>query len=234
MDRWFSQLDYEKESAKTRYFSDFALKHFGEMRILKKGGVLGKDNAEWRNVSEHCLVEAVGADILCEYLGADKEAVVTAVLLHDWHKRKEVEEMKKSGVVEGYVRAAEENDELLRRYGLPDQIIKLTHANIPESNDPEYLSNRTLEEKIIHFVDMITSDSQFIDFQTRLEDVEKQELTVQFIESFRKKYGGHHLNEIQREAATMEQEEFERILNIQSNTLVHFIQEKLGERIGRS
>ena len=43
----------------------------------------------WRNVSEHCLLEAVTADILAEGLGLaeeEREQLVAGAILHDFFK----------------------------------------------------------------------------------------------------------------------------------------------------
>ncbi len=225
------EINNKENLAKTKYFSDFAVKHLSEMKILKKGGILGKENKDWRNISEHCLAEAVGADILAEDLGADRKKVVRAVLIHDWYKRREVEAMKKIGGVLGHKQASVEDEWLLREYGIDEEIIKLSHSNIPDSADSIYLKNRSLEEKIIHYIDMATSDSDFMDFNERLDIVEKKKTAKDFSESYREKYNGKALNELQREISTMEQEEFEKTLNIQQGTLIDFIKEKLEERI---
>ena len=128
----------ENERRKTSYFSRFALKHFNDMKILGKGGILGKGAEKWRNISEHCLVEAVGADILTEYLGVDRDKrdkVVKTALWHDWYKRREIEAMQKFGGGEGYQKTADEDERLLRESGIPEDMIKLAHSNIPENSD---------------------------------------------------------------------------------------------------
>lgn len=153
--------------AKAKYFSDFALRHFQEMKILKKGGVLGKENRDWRNDSAHCLTAAAGADVLAEALGLAPEkraAIVRATLLHDWYKKHEVAASKAYGGGEGHRLASEENEMPLREFGVPEEIICLAHANIPESSDPTSLARRPLEEKIMHCIDMITSESNFFPY----------------------------------------------------------------------
>lgn len=221
----------EEKKKKTLYFSNFALKHLSSMRILREGGVLGRGGEDWRNVSEHCLAEAVGADILAEYLGADRDKVVKAALLHDWYKRREAEAVKKLGGAKGYQKTAEKDERLLRGFGIQKEIIKLAHSNIPESSDPDYLKNRSLEEKIIHYLDMITAGSEFVDFVERTRISEQKPKNIEFSESFREKYRGASLYEVQIEAAKMEEEEFEKLLGLESGKLLEFIKTKLEERI---
>lgn len=216
---------------KTNYFSHFAATHLPEMRILKKGGVLGKENRGWRNISEHCLLEAVGADILAEYLGADRKRLATSALLHDWYKRSEIEAMKKLGGAEGHRAAAKEELTLLHDAKVPEDIIQLMHANIPEHADTEYLEKRTREEKIMHFIDLITLNTTFVDFRKRLDDASKKKTVVEFCDSYRPRYNGKSLLEVQEIAGSLEQKEFEHMLNLKPSTLVEFIETKLKERI---
>ena len=105
---------------RVKYFSSFALRHLTQMRILRKGGVLGRGNADWRNVSEHCLIEAVGADVLAEALSAKRKILVEAALLHDWYKRREVEAMKAGGAEVGHKTTLTEDVLILREVGVSE------------------------------------------------------------------------------------------------------------------
>ncbi len=219
------------EKAKTRYFSSFALAHGAEMKILRKGGILGKGNADWRNISEHCLAEAVGADILAEHLGADRNKVVQAALLHDWYKRREIETMRRLGDVAGHEYALTEDSRLLTEYGVPQDIVRLTHSNIPESTDSVALAARSPEEKIIHYADMMTLGSDFVDITSRLDDARKKPEVVAFTDSYREQYGGKSLLDVQEFTTKHEEGEFEKLLGLEPGTLLAFIKEKLAERI---
>ncbi|MDP2676836.1 MAG: hypothetical protein Q8O83_04090 [bacterium] len=220
-----------RELKKTRYFSHFATTHLAEMRILKKGGVLGKENRDWRNISEHCLVEAVGADILAEYMGADRKNIVSAALLHDWYKRNEIEAMKKLGGAKGHRDAAEKEIAVLQKMGIPENIIHLMHANIPQRADIEYLEKRTREEKIMHFIDLITLNAKFVDIKERIRDASKKKSVVEFCDSYRPRYNGKSLLEVQDIAGSLEQKEFEKILHLEPGTLIERIRHTLNNRI---
>lgn len=231
----------EEEIKRTKYFSAFAVKHLEEMHILKKGGILGKEKIEggvkdnkWRNVSEHCLVEAVIADILAEAVDASKEQrkrAVQATLLHDWYKRQEVEAMEKDGGVRGHERAAREELQLLEEYGVDENLRKLIHSNIPDSADPEYLLSRTLEEKIIHFADAILKGTIITDFHKRMDPENQSSTMIEYSESLRPRFGGKSLLEFQIQVAESEQREFEDAIGIQQGTLYDFIKTKIQERI---
>ncbi len=221
------------EMAKTKYFSNFASKHMPEMRILQKGGILGKEgeNPDWRNISEHCLTEAVAADILAESLQADRKKLVTAALIHDWYKRREVETMKQMGGGLGYRETAAEDERLLTEYNVPPEVISLAHANIPSSSDSKQLGKRTIEEKIMHYIDLTTSGTDFIEVETRIEQVSKKSHNIEFSESFREQYEGKSLFEVQLEVTKSEQAEFENALQLEPGTLIEYIKNKLEERI---
>jgi len=183
----------EEERKKTEYFSRFALRHMRAMRIFERGGILGEGNEEWRNVTEHCLVAAVGADILAERLKADRERVVLATLLHDWYKRREVEAIRELG-----------------GYGVPEDLIKLAHANTPERADPEFLAGRSREEKIVHFMDLSTLGSDFVEITDRWRDLGEKPFFKSYSESFRDRYGGKSLVEFQIEVTEAERKELRR------------------------
>ncbi len=139
--------------------------------------------------------------------------------------------MKEIGGGDGYLKTISEDVKLLKQYGVDDNLIKLSHSNIPENNDLNYLKNRSIEEKIIHFVDMVISGAELVSISERYDILEKKSKNIEFSESFRDKYNGNSLFEVQREVAAIEQEEFEKTLNLQPGTLIDFIKEKLEERI---
>jgi HD superfamily phosphodiesterase len=216
-------------SSRTKYFSSFALSHMPEMRLLRLGGILGRGNKEWRNVAEHCLTEAVAADVLAEHLSADRSTLVSAALLHDWYKRQEVEAMKVSGAKSGHVVTLEEDKRVLGERGVNERVISVAHSNIPETADHRELAARSLEEKILHFVDVITSGSDFLSVDERFDVLELKPRNVEFSESFRERFG-KSLYELQRELGHIEQEEFEKKLGLSSGSLITFIKNKIEER----
>lgn len=219
------------ERKKTKYFSDFAQHHMREMRILKEGGVLGQENNEWRNVAEHCLMEAVGADVLAEKLGANREHVVQAALLHDWFKRREIESMRELGAGAGHVKAAAEDVQLLEKMGVSPEIIEFAHNNILTSLDSVYLSERTLEERIMHYIDAVTRNTEFVSVEARFSALEQKQQNIDFSNSFINQYAGRSLYSVQREFAQKEQDEFEEVLRLPKGTLLEFINNAIIARI---
>ena len=229
----FPAVDVDFASKKAAYFSDFALRHLSMFRIQKKGDIIGKENVEWRNVPEHCLVEAVAADVLAEYLSADRERVVQAALLHDWYKRYEVGAMAEMGAVAGNQYALQQDKEKLRALGISNDVIKLAHANEPSSPDVDTLQDRTLEEKIIHYADLITSGSDFVDFHERLKAASTRKMEKERSEYLRMNYGGKSFFEVQEIAAAMEEDEFKKMLGLGNESLIDFIRENIFERVRR-
>jgi len=230
MTNYPEQFSAESETKKARYFSDFALYYPIEMRQLQRGGLLGKENERWRNVAEHCLTEAVGADILAEHLGAKRDIVVKAALLHDWYKRYEIETVQKKGV-SGYQSAAEVGDNLLRANNISEEIIRLAHANIPSSEEKKVNKKRTLEEKIMHYIDIITHETEFIPVAERVARAATKPSYIQLSDSFRKTYHGKNLFEVQVETGEDEQAEFEQRLGLVKGGLISFIKGEFEKRI---
>lgn len=168
----------EFNDKKRKYFSDFATKHLGAFRIHKEQGLLSKKEG-WRNVSEHCLVEAVAADCLAEELQLpedDKEKLVTGALLHDFYKRQEIELMSARGKTSmDVVREAEDKGtEYLNRKGIDPEVIKIINSVGASPVDYFETKEPTMEEKIMHYVDDITDGNDFTYLKDRLDRVAKR------------------------------------------------------------
>ena len=215
------------------YFYNFILKYKKEAKILIKGGVLGKGNEGWHNVAKHCIAVAIGANILAELLGADRDKIVKGCLLHDWYKRNEVKIMNKLGGQKGYEQSNKEDKKLLQKYGVPRDIIKIAHANVVETADLKHLKKRSIEEKMMHYIDMITSEVEFVGYKKRLIKVLQKKRNVEFSESFRArpKYKGRALFELNYDVIRDEQRELEQKLGIKTGTMISFLKKKFKERI---
>ncbi len=203
------------------------------MRILQKGGVLGEENQDWRNVSEHCVTEAVGAEVLAKGLGADAQKVVAAALIHDWFKRREIEAMNKEGAGKGHRMTLEEDKTLLQSFGVSEDIIAIAHANIPAQAEPEYLDNRTMEEKIMHYMDTITSNTNYVPYQERFKLLVEKPRNVEFSDSYKAQFDGKSLYEVQAEVADREEKEFAEKLGIDQEKLIDYILNSLQTQIER-
>ena len=242
------QFEKNSDSRKTAYFSSFAMKHLYPFRgFFGEGGILGRGegNREWRNISEHCLVASVVADILAEHLGADRK-VADAALLHDTGKRREVESKAAEGT--DYWTETERDKQGMRRLLLETmkldedeagKLVALSHANFPdrrwiEKNSDGSLAaspERTLEEKIIHLVDEIVAGTDIVPFRERIGTQAKKERGRAFYDSFRSHFGGVPLDEVHMALCEADEREFEKRLGIQEETLIDFLKKELQKRI---
>ena len=146
------------ESKRTKYFSDFALGLKEHFRILKDGGISGREAKMegWRNISEHCIVESVMADVIAGKLDLDRDKMKMAALVHDWYKRQEIEGVKKNKV-KGFDSADREDKEKLLAMEYPEDVINIAHSvghtSLKRMQEPDV----TIEEQVMHYIDDITS-----------------------------------------------------------------------------
>lgn len=162
------------KNEKTRFFSEFAAGMKSDMRTLQSGGVLGKDAKEagWRNVSEHCLVEALEAQILAEKLGLDPDKLKKAAVIHDWYKRREIELVEKHGPT-AHDSTIAEDAELLHTMGYDDQVIKISKSVGHSALSQMESKDVTLEEMVMHYIDDITANTDIVMLEQRMEKNEK-------------------------------------------------------------
>jgi hypothetical protein len=212
----------EFQLAKTNYFSQFAMNYAAMFRPhYRSGDTLAKtfgDKASpdiWRNVAQHCLVEAAVADVLAEELqlpADERRTIVSAAILHDWYKKREKEQIAQATTAGTYssntlkeieVRG---DAELREKFGIDPTIIELTHSNVaPTPAGPE-----TLAKKILWYVDHIVSNTDVVPIEDRIADAERGwDGTVEdpnraafngaMSDRYKEKYGGRSLYDVQRE-----------------------------------
>jgi uncharacterized protein YjbK len=139
--------------------------------------------------------------------------------------------MNTEGAATGHRTTLEEDKAALRALGIPEEVIVIAHANIPDTADAEALDKRSLEEKIMHYMDAVTTNTQFTPYQERFALLEKKQRNVDFSNSYRPTYGGKSLYEVQVEVADREQREFEQALGIEAGKLLAYIAENLKKKI---
>lgn len=237
------------DSKKTAYFTDFAISHLSAFRPhYKRDEILGKKPEIWRNVSEHCLVAGVFADILADELQlstVQKDKVVKAMLMHDWfkeHESKTQQDASKQGMLSSLKLAEIEAKErqILHEMGVPQDIIDLMEANIPKT----IAGPQGLPEKIIWYVDAMLLGTEPVSIQQRFDDTERgwdgtkedpnrAERNKAFSDLFKDQYGGKSLYDIQRQLGNKIGAEFAQIIKYQGeiSQLPLFLKEKLVERI---
>lgn len=239
------------ELKKRKFLSSFALAHMSAFRLhYKKGETLGKREGVWRSVSEHCLVEGVFADILAEELGLSTEErvkVVQAALLHDWFKKHEATAQRaalsRGQLTSEVMNAIKENDKKgLEDFGVPEDVIKLAGANIPQSEE----GPSSLPEKIVWYVDAMMMDTNPVSIQDRFDKLEqgwdgfkndhaRAQRNLAFSDFYRERYGGKSLYEVQRRLGEVIGREFARSIGYQGEiaALPLALRDKFIERVNR-
>ena len=236
----------EFEIKRRNYCQQFALSHMSAFRPhYKKGETLGKKEGVWRNVSEHCLAAGVLADILAEELrvpAEERKKVVTAMILHDWYKKHEVQMQNKSMSVETMNEVGEKEEAELLRLGIPDEIMRLMHANMPISAD----GPQTTAEKIIWYVDAMLSNTEPVPIRERFDNLErgwdgsKEDpgrawRNRAFSDMFKSRYGGQSLYDVQRQLGDRIGAEFSEAISYTGNPseLPVLLREKFVKKVMR-
>jgi 5'-deoxynucleotidase YfbR-like HD superfamily hydrolase len=149
------------EREKTKNWDVFAKRHLKEMRILKEAGLLGKENENWRNVSEHSLVAGALAGFLARKL-EDKdqdinvELVESAAILHDVSKRIDVE----SGVRYDAEKKKGQLIKFFKKFDYPQEFIEMVSyaGRVPEifsegEEQNKAIAQKPIEQLIIAYAD---------------------------------------------------------------------------------
>lgn len=251
----FGRLSPE-EKQRSNYFRSFAISHKSAFEPhVKKGETLGHDTRRegWINVSEHCLVEGVLTDVLSELLHLspeDRTAVVTAALMHDWDKKREVHALRADRQrgdqsLEEYEKAKTEGKDDLKKLGVPESVLQLTDAMSPKTRS----GPSALTEKIVWYADAIVSQTEIVRLRERMNDTERgwdghKEDPVRAAqykklgESSRARpgYGGLTVFDVQREIADRVEPELAKLagFNGPPEDFPQFLKEKIQERIKAS
>ncbi len=176
--------DSSFESDKRTFFTNLATREFGALHAHQTEGLWTRDSTgkrEWGNVSEHCLVEAARVQIFAELLGLDESLssdLRTAAVLHDFHKKSEIELVNSdiSVLEQSYLKAQKLGHDKLVSAGYKLRIVYLAgavgHETVPVTEailDKEIIDEEDIAWLIMHYVDDYTinaewvSDSEFID-----------------------------------------------------------------------
>lgn len=140
------------------------------------GDMWGKKKTaeDWRNVSEHCLVEAARAEVFAEKLGFSEQVkrdLITAAVLHDFYKKHEIEKATREGLgPKNHMRATEEAAKILHKKGFSDRVVRLSGSMALDSlmETEEILKKENLSEEdaaflVLHFIDDYSSGSDWVE-----------------------------------------------------------------------
>ena len=119
----------------TGTWSDWAMRHLAEMRVLRATGILGPENKGWRNVAEHLLVVNATSILLAQKLAragapVNVEIIDKASILHDATKRLD----KEKGVSYANEHGSSLRQSFLSQFDYPPEVIAATEytGRVPE------------------------------------------------------------------------------------------------------
>ncbi len=165
------------EDKKRAYFSSLGLKVFEAFRLHKAFGLFGRNQAgqkEWRNVSEHCLVETARVSVfgrLFELSPKTQHNLMVAAAMHDFHKKHQMQKTPQGSslTLEDYKQSEHEAEEELIKAGIAPDIIRYVGSvgSLPDNlneiktilSKGGELSEVDLAFLVMHYVDDYTIDA---------------------------------------------------------------------------
>lgn len=220
----------QDEQRKTKFFNDFALRHMPEMRLLFRGGKLDKLTG-WRNVAEHCLVEAAAADTLAESLALmpeERNKLVTVAACHDWAKKLD---KRASDFAPKEVAKA---NEFLDQVKPEAELMAATNFGFLEQAIIDGKS--TFLQRLQFYIDEITSGSLIVDADARVDEAELRDTPEIKEQLAASRLGSDYRLKERQFCHEIEEEIFQRLkeagMVIDSPAAVPgYIREKIDERI---
>jgi hypothetical protein len=220
----------QDEKRKTKFFNDFALGHMPEMRLLFRGGKLDKLTG-WRNVAEHCLVEAVAADTLAESLALmpeERNKLVTVAACHDWAKKLD----KRAG--DFAPEEAAKANEFLAQAKPEAELMAATNFGFLDQAVVDKRS--TFLQRLQFYIDEITSGSLIVDADARVDEAELRDTPEIKKQLAASRLGSNYRLQERRFCHEIEKEIFQRLketgATIDSPAAIPgYIREKIDERV---
>ncbi|MBX4211110.1 HD domain-containing protein [Candidatus Parcubacteria bacterium] len=220
------------ELKRRKYFSEFAVSRLTHLRLHKEHGALKKDEG-WRNVSEHCLLEAVMADILAEKLNLSPEQrahLVTGALLHDFYKRKQMEMLRADGSRENLEKSEAQASAILEKEGYDPEVVLI--ANAAADTIRMVTEQVAFIEKVMYYVDLITMNNVIGSIDVRVDKSEKNPAYKKLNESYGDILGQETLLQAQRRIGKVIESELVQKLGIgDGTTLPKWIESEIHSRI---
>lgn len=157
-------------------FEKFAEKYQEPLKLHEDPGHLwdkDEQGRDWRNVTEHCLLEAARAEVFSEKLKFTTELaqdLATAAALHDFYKKIDIqytrEDLAAGGSGDaGNLRSEAEAAEYLRRAGYNERVITMIKGVggdpgklllIKKLFDEGQPSDDNIAEMVLHYIDDYT------------------------------------------------------------------------------
>ncbi len=181
------------EPEREAYFRKLLIAARTELKIHQDAGLWGEKGSkeDWRNVTEHCAVEAARVGVIGELVGLSPDVqqdLATAAWLHDAGKKEELALARSNGMsFESFVISEQRARERLTTAGYSDRIVRLsTSVGVGVLSETEtILAKPSLSDDdtaflIMHYIDDITSDSksirpaEFISDGTVINDLDRR------------------------------------------------------------
>lgn len=161
-------------------------------RLVKAKEIGFSGESNWGGVKGHCLIEAARVCILADLLGLGNETkkkLVLAALLHDGHKKEEIEAIQEeiknggSGRVASIL-ATERYLIRLSKNGVPKEVISLIGfaGGMPEVVfavekiiNKENITNSDLAKIVLHYVDAYTRNDEWVEpAEAGINDIDRR------------------------------------------------------------
>lgn len=182
-----------------RFFSDLALRHWKEMRLLLRGGKLWK-KAGWRGVVEHSLIQLAVADALAEILhlrNYEREMLRRAAVVHDWKKR--MEKAPEDFTHRDHAIAARLFQEVQ-----PDSALLL--ATTPAFLERALINGEATWLELLQFyIDDLCMGGKIVPWQERIDELEKRKPELNQDQELTRKLGGRYWDKERELAQAVEQ-----------------------------
>jgi hypothetical protein len=159
-------------SKKKAYFSRLAVEMMSALRLHATYGLWGPEGtkADWRNVSQHCLVEAARAREFAKLIGLSAKVssdLEIAAALHDFNKPEEIRATREGGITwETTEQASAVGDMRMRESNISEEIITLVnavaHTSLEKTNEllqKETLTDEEIAYLIMHYIDDYTVEN---------------------------------------------------------------------------
>ncbi len=172
----------EFRAAAETYIDALGEKYRDALALHEEPGKLWEKDAngkDWRNVTDHCLMEAARAEIFSKKLdlppGVAQDLAVAAAL-HDFCKKFDIQYTKEDIAAggsgrRGYLRSERESGAILRKAGFSERIIRISEST---NGEPETLmaikkiigvdeiSDDDLAYVVLHYIDGYTTGSELV------------------------------------------------------------------------
>lgn len=208
---------------KNHYLQQFAEQFSPFLLPFWHGGIFSEESAEWNNVFDHCLSEALTVDILVEAINAkkgdqalDRELLTAAALLHDAYKRREIEKVKSQPTNLALLYETDiESKEWLKSLDVKQGIIELQDGIGNNAAKNIYFGEITdLAKRLLHYVDDITQGDTVVSLEERLAALEENPKYREQNEWSKHIFEGLTLYQAKRKISAATEQEISEVLGL--------------------